>query len=86
MDSRTKDWCTALMWSADIGISWKGGSTKYRKSVATSTPFYFHRVASKATGLPVELEPAVHVGVPSFLYAIIGFLNRDFITNSGAQG
>ena len=35
-----------MMWSADIGISWRGGSTKYRKAVAISTLFYFQRVAS----------------------------------------
>ena len=36
-DSRTKDLCTSLMWSAGIGISWTGGSTKYRKAAAIST-------------------------------------------------
>ena len=45
-----------LMWSAYIAISWRGGSTKYRKAVLISTPFYFHRVASRATRLPVETE------------------------------
>ena len=84
------------MWSTHIGISGRGRSTKYRKAVEISTLVYFHRVASRATGLPVESELAVccffvrdqvvHVGVPSFLYAIIGFLNRDFTTNSGTQG
>ena len=84
------------MWSAGIGISWRGGSTKYRKAVAISTPFYFHRVASRATGMPVEPETGcllffvrdqfVHFGVPGFLYAIIWFLNWNFSTNSGVQG
>ena len=49
-DSRIKDWCTALTWSADIGISWRGGSTKHRKPVAIGTPFYVHLMASRATG------------------------------------
>ena len=84
------------MWSADIGISWRGGSTKYRKAVAISTPFYFDRVAFSANWIAsgaiagcllfVIREQVVHVGVPSFLHAIIGYLNRDFSTNSGAQG
>ena len=47
------------MWSADIGISWRGGSTKYRKAVAISTPVYLYCVASIATGLPVEPRLAV---------------------------
>ena len=58
-DSKTKDWCTAVLWSADISISWRGGSTKQRKAVAIRTPFYFHHVASRATGLPVGPELAV---------------------------
>ena len=84
------------MWSADIGISWRGGSTKYRKAVVISTPFYFHRLAFSANWIAsgaragclllVIREQVVHVGVPSFLYAIIGYLNRDFSTNYGAQG
>ena len=31
-------------------------------------------------------DQVVRFGVPSFLYAIIGFLNRDVGTNSGTQG
>ena len=46
-------------WSDDIGISWRGGTTKYKKAVAISSPFYFHRVASRANGLPMEPELAV---------------------------
>ena len=38
---RTKDWCTASLSSAKIGISWRGGSTKYRKAVAIITHFIF---------------------------------------------
>ena len=52
-------WCTALVWSADLGKRWTGGSTKYRKTVAISTPFYFHCVAFRATGLPLGPELAV---------------------------
>ena len=59
LDSRTRVWCTALVWSADLGKRWRSGSTKFRKTVAINTPFYFHRVAFRATGLPLEPELAV---------------------------
>ena len=54
LDSRTEVWCTTLVWSADLGKRWRGGSTKYRKAVGISTPFYFHRVAFRATGLRLD--------------------------------
>ena len=90
LDSRTKDWCTALMWSADIGISWKvqkGCSDKYPILFSLSG-LQGNWIASGARAgclLFFVRNQLVHVGVFSFLYAIIGFLNRDFSTNSGTQ-
>ena len=82
------------MWSAYIGISWRGGSTKNRKAVAISTPFYFHRMASRATGFPVEPELVVccfregsscPCWCSYFSLCNHRVLNWDFRTNSSTQ-